>query len=287
MLLAPDTFQQRQPAEAGGGLLYGSFGRHGSVPPTPEPIPVPDLVTVSWWGVWWHLVVIVGAAVLIVPGVYCLRQRLVARLRKRHATHGWLSMNDSAGTPAGVTSSVAVGGRGSKDSPAEDKGRGTTAWQTALNVVKCTVGVGSMAIPFVFKLGRNALLTFAIILAVGALSAYTIVLLSKCAQRLARRETTRIGDYQCVEGAQPLLLTYPEVGGKYAFAHTDRLVVPRADVPPSPIAPAAAFPELGFTVCGKRVNALALLIHIIVQVIIIGVCVAFTDFIAATLPAIW
>jgi hypothetical protein len=56
---------------------------------------------------------------------------------------------------------------------------------------------------------------------------------------------------------------------------------------PPPTAAAAAFPELGFTVCGRRLNALGLAIHVIIQVIILGVCVAFTDFIAATLPAIW
>ena len=108
---------------------------------------------------------------------------------------------------------------GSKGSLAGEQDGATTAWQTALNVVKCTVGAGSMAIPFVFKLGRNVPLTFAVMLAVGALCAYTIVMLSKCEQRLARGEKAVIGDYQSMAGDQPLLLTLPEVGGKYRCLH--------------------------------------------------------------------
>ena len=108
---------------------------------------------------------------------------------------------------------------GSKGSLAGEKAGATTAWQTALNVVKCTVGAGSMAIPFVFKLGRNVPLTFAVMLAVGALCAYTIVMLSKCEQRLARGEKVGVGDYQSMAGDQPLLLTLPEVGGKYRCPH--------------------------------------------------------------------
>jgi amino acid permease len=156
----------------------------------------------------------------------------------------------------------------------DDDDEGLTPWQTSLNLVKATIGAGSMGVPYAFKLGGPLPFSFVVTLLMGALCAYTIVLLVKTERRLAggTRAPKSSADDQLSEKfisddmesdqRTNILLTYPEVGE-------------------------AAFPELTINLCGFRVNLLAALLHVIVQVIVLGVCVAYIDFIASTLPVLW
>jgi hypothetical protein len=136
-----------------------------------------------------------------------------------------------------------------------------------------------MGLPFAFSQGGPSWLSFSITLLMGALCAYTIVLLVKSERKLALGGGEKAellgggggggGAYQDMDNAgsgdekpSSILLTLPDVG-------------------------AAAFPELNFTIAGVQTNGLAIVCHVIIQVIVLGVCVAYMDFIAQTLPSLW
>jgi hypothetical protein len=150
----------------------------------------------------------------------------------------------------------------------DEAGDGLTPWQASLNLVKATIGAGSMGLPFAFRQGGPAPFSFGITLLMGAICAYTIVLIVKSERKLSSKATNGTDEDPFITKTSEQspkatrALTFPEIG-------------------------AAAFPNLSFTLCGARFNAVELLLHVIVQVIVLGVCVAYTDFIAQTLPSLW
>jgi amino acid permease len=155
------------------------------------------------------------------------------------------------------------------EDPSDEEG--LTPWQTSLNLVKATIGAGSMGVPYAFKLGGPLPFTFVMTLVMGGLCAYTIVLLVKTERRLVSSPRGSLGTLEEKlvehesfepEGVQLTNLTYPQVAEH-------------------------AFPGLTISLCGFRVNVLAALLHVIIQVIVLGVCVAYMDFIASTLPALF
>ena len=125
-----------------------------------------------------------------------------------------------------------------------------------------------MGLPFAFRQGGPAPFSFGITLLMGAICAYTIVLIVKSERKLSSKATNGTDEDPFITKTSEQspkatrALTFPEIG-------------------------AAAFPNLSFTLCGARFNAVELLLHVIVQVIVLGVCVAYTDFIAQTLPSLW
>jgi hypothetical protein len=152
---------------------------------------------------------------------------------------------------------------------------GLTPWQTSLNLVKATIGAGSMGLPFAFKQGGPVPFTFVVTLLMGALCAYTIVLLVQ-SERMLSSGSQEDGNSLLVKGGM----------GRDNTSTATTSTAPKKNLT-LPEVGAAAFPGLNFSIFGVRLNAVEVLLHVIVQVIVLGVCVAYVDFIAQTLPSLF
>lgn len=196
----------------------------------------------------------------------------------------------------------------------KEKGVGRCA--TSFNLVKATIGAGSTGLPFAFKQGGPALFIFGVTLFMGVLCAYTIVLLAQSERELFKKsskggpssahveqhdaEQRLLKSGQEQHDAEKPLLKSASLSDNATIqqphsdqgnaAHTQALqeeAAPWDRILTFPEVGRAAFPDLTYFIYGMQVNVVELLLHAVVQVIVLGVCVAYIDFIANTLPSLW
>lgn len=160
-----------------------------------------------------------------------------------------------------------------------------------LTIIKCAIGAGSFSLPRAFMDG-GVYISFLTTIFLGLLSAYTLLLLvdsstissllleisdkKKSRNSEAQRslflsfnykpldERTQIVEIPATEPITPRLKhcsTYPEMG-------------------------AVAFPEAAFTFRGSKYNLAHFIISIGILLTSLGVCAAYVDFIAGTLPEV-
>lgn len=166
-----------------------------------------------------------------------------------------------------------------------------------LTIIKCAIGAGSFSLPRAFMDG-GVYISFLTTIFLGLLSAYTLLLLvdsSTISSLLTQCSTDSKKDQSSIELAVMNVETSPNFLS-FNYKPIDErsrieLMVGR-DVPTKvhcstyPEMGAVAFPELNFKFRGSRYNFASMIITIGILMTSLGVCSAYVDFIAGTLPEV-
>ena len=166
-----------------------------------------------------------------------------------------------------------------------------------LTIIKCAIGAGSFSLPRAFMDG-GVYISFLTTLFLGFLSAYTLLLLV---------DSSTISSLltQCSDGIEKdlynieLAAVTKETRQKF-LSFTYKPLEERSRIEPMvateiqnkarcttyPEMGSVAFPELNFTLRGTKYNFASIIITLGILLTSLGVCAAYVDFIAGTLPEV-
>ena len=166
-----------------------------------------------------------------------------------------------------------------------------------LTIIKCAIGAGSFSLPRAFMDG-GVYISFLTTIFLGLLSGYTLLLLvdsSTISSLLTQCSIENKKDNSSIElsaitnHARPTFLSF-NYKPLEERSRIEPIVVPEVSnkmhCSTYPEMGAVAFPEVTFTFRGSKYNFAYIIITIGILLTSLGVCAAYVDFIAGTLPVV-
>ena len=166
-----------------------------------------------------------------------------------------------------------------------------------LTIIKCAIGAGSFSLPRAFMDG-GVYISFLTTIFLGFLSAYTLLLLvdsstissllTQCSESIEKNLYSIELAEATKESRQKLFsFTYKPLEER---SRIEPMVAPeiqnKARCTTYPEMGSVAFPELNFTLRGSKYNFAYIIITVGILLTSLGVCAAYVDFIAGTLPEV-
>eukprot|EP00616_Rhizochromulina_sp_CCMP1243_P000617 CAMPEP_0118966964 /NCGR_PEP_ID=MMETSP1173-20130426/4402_1 /TAXON_ID=1034831 /ORGANISM="Rhizochromulina marina cf, Strain CCMP1243" /LENGTH=560 /DNA_ID=CAMNT_0006915847 /DNA_START=32 /DNA_END=1714 /DNA_ORIENTATION=+ len=154
-----------------------------------------------------------------------------------------------------------------------------TDFGTAVSLVKCAIGAGSLALPWAFQQG-GLWFSFCFTCVLGVISTYTVGLLITCERKVLRQiHDRRQSEESTVSARRSTELRVPAPHRYLAQKHANRqqLMYPEVAL--------HAFPDTTFLWRGRTpINGAQIIVDVGIVLTAVGVCAAYLDFLAATLP---
>lgn len=170
-----------------------------------------------------------------------------------------------------------------------------------MTIIKCAIGAGSFSLPKAFMDG-GVYLSFFFTLFLGVLSAFTILILMNSSQiaaklvrlqmKIAAQDSDVVAESLCAAKYQGSELNYSRIEGNSSGPSPLSKVVSSDDDDNDgisltyPEVGAVAFPEAQISFRGMKCNAAYVIISLGILMTSLGVCAAYVDFIADTLPEV-